>query len=117
MPLQRRPFTIAEPLTDGQKVKVGRTRVEAFRLPGHTAGSAAYLIGGTLYLGDSATLTDAGNLDGAPWIFSDNVAENHAALSALAKTLKPRSAQITRLVFSHSGPADAFAPLQDFKPK
>lgn len=116
MPPSERPFTVSDPLSDGQTVTVGRARVEAFHLPGHTVGSAAYLVDGTLYLGDSATLTDTGALEGAAWIFSDDVDQNHAALKDLAKRLKPRGGQIRRLVFSHSGPADSIEPLQHFKP-
>ena len=41
-------------LADGDVVKASGTEVEVFALPGHTPGSAAYLVYGVLFLGDSA---------------------------------------------------------------
>jgi glyoxylase-like metal-dependent hydrolase (beta-lactamase superfamily II) len=41
-------------LRDGQRLDVSGTSVEVFRVPGHTPGSAAFLVYGVLFLGDSA---------------------------------------------------------------
>ena len=103
-PLKSRPFTVTRPLTDGQIVRVSGLTVEAFHLPGHTAGSAAYLVAGTLFLGDSASGTSEGVLKGASWIFSDSTIANEASITALADRLSERSDEITHLIFSHTGP-------------
>src|SRR5262249_41383171 len=50
---------VARALNDGDSIALGPfTTVRVFSVPGHTAGSAAYLVNGVLFLGDAA---DAGN--------------------------------------------------------
>jgi glyoxylase-like metal-dependent hydrolase (beta-lactamase superfamily II) len=116
MPLSVRPFAVTDPLQDGDRFSLGVVTIEVFHLPGHTVGSAAYLVDGVLFLGDSAGLHEDGELSGAPWIFSDDTAQNHEALVALAGKLAPRADEITALVFGHSGPADSIAPLLEYTP-
>jgi len=46
-------------VADGERLVIGDTAFEAFALPGHTAGSAAHLVHGVLFLGDAAASTAA----------------------------------------------------------
>ena len=116
VPLAARPFTVTDPLQDGQIVQVGETIVEAFHVPGHTVGSAAYLIDGALFFGDSAGASTEGTLDGAPWVFTDDTAQNRASLAALADRLRPRRAEITHLIFSHTGALTGSDALMAWQP-
>jgi len=101
-------------LTDGSITVVGALSVEGLLVPGHTAGSAAWLVGDTLFLGDSVSAAKDGHLVGAPWIFSDDTAENVVSVCALAQRLAPRAASIHRIVTSHTGSLTGFGPLAAF---
>lgn len=101
-------------VADGETLTLGKLTVRVFAVPGHTGGSAAYLIGRTLFLGDSADASRGGDLKGASWAFSENTAQNAAALKALATKLQPMAADISSLAFAHSGPLTSMAPLTDF---
>lgn len=90
-------------LHDGDVVTRGNAEVRVYAVPGHTAGSAAYLVDGVLLVGDSASLTTDGRLVGAPWIFSDDQAENVRSMHALAERLAGET--VTAIVTSHSGVA------------
>jgi glyoxylase-like metal-dependent hydrolase (beta-lactamase superfamily II) len=88
--------------------------VRAFILPGHTAGSTAYLVGGALFVGDSLAINTDGSVRKAPWIFSDDSAVNVASLLKLGKTLAPEAADIKAIVPAHSGSAEGFKALVDY---
>lgn len=104
---------LSQPLSDGQEVTLGAHTVKVFSIPGHTDGSAAYLIDGVLYLGDSAGTSTSNVLRPAPWVFSVDGKQNKASLVALAKRL-PHD-EVKQLAFGHTGPADA-SELFDFAP-
>lgn len=101
-------------LLDGEQVVLGSLSLRAFALPGHTAGSAAFLANGVLYLGDGGDASSDGALRGPRWLFSDDTARGRAALKALSARLEPESASIQFLAFAHSGPLPGFAPLKLF---
>lgn len=105
---------VTHPVTDGAKITLGQRQLQGFLVPGHTHGSAAWLVDGTLFLGDTASLTTSGQLVGAPWIFSDDQAENRASIAALARRVA--ELPVTRLVTSHSGSADGVGALAAFRP-
>lgn len=87
-------------LHDGETAQVG-VAAQSFSVPGHTAGSAAWLLRGVLFMGDSAALERSGALRPAAWVFSDDQGENRRALCALkAKLREP----VEALAFGHSGP-------------
>ena len=109
-----RSVSLTHPLHDNEDVQVGTLAVRVFALPGHTEGSAAYLAGGVLYLGDSATTRLDGGLAGAPWIFTDDVARNHASLRALSARLVATGFPITTLAPSHSAPQQGLSALEAF---
>ncbi len=100
---------------DGETVTVGSTAVRVFAVPGHTAGSAAYLARGVLFLGDSASLKSDGTLAGAPWALSDDSAQNHQALRALADRLRPEQVQIVAIAPAHTA-TGTFDVLAQYKP-
>lgn len=105
---------ITRALTDGETVRVGSRAVQVFALPGHTPGSAAYLVDGVLFLGDSAGASSSGKLDPAPYVFSDDQAQNRASLGALGDRLRPRAAEVKAMVPSHSGVLRGLTPLLTF---
>ena len=105
---------ISEPLTDGQVIRVGDTDFEVLAVSGHTAGSTAYLVHGVLLVGDSVRATPEGELMAAPWLFSDDGAQNVASLAALASRLAPRKHSITALLPAHTGALSGLQPLLDF---
>ena len=105
------PCAALTPVTDGQSLVVGSRTVEVFAVPGHTAGSAGYLVGDTLFLGDAARTRADGSPAGAPWVFSDDVPEDVASLAALARRLQGRP--LARVTNAHTGsvPGAAFLAL------
>lgn len=109
---------VKQPLRHGERLVVGGPAdgvdVEVFAVPGHTAGSAVFLIHGVLFFGDSAGFTQDGALKGAPWVFSDDTDQNRRSLVALAGQVASRP--IKHLVFGHTGAADGASALQAFKP-
>jgi len=107
--------TVHRRLRDGERLMLGEVvPVQVFAVPGHTAGSAAYLVNDVLFIGDSADVDSDGNLEGAPWIFSDSLAENHASLARLGQRLAQDGAAVTALVPSHSGDTDGLSGLSAF---
>jgi glyoxylase-like metal-dependent hydrolase (beta-lactamase superfamily II) len=103
---------VSRGVSDGAIVDIGGTPVQAFALPGHTAGSAAWLVGGdTLALGDTASATTSGTMHSAPWIFNDDSHESAVSLAGLAARLPPG---VDWLVPSHSGPIAGLEPLRAF---
>lgn len=105
---------VTRALADGETVQVGEASVRAFAVPGHTAGSAAYLAAGVLFLGDAVTGQADGQVRNAPWVFSDDTDECKQSVSALAKRLEAEHAEVKTLAFAHSGPLEGLAPLLSF---
>lgn len=101
-------------LRDGEAVQVGTLAVRVFAIPGHTGGSAAYLAGGVLYVGDSATARKDGALAGAPRPFTDDVAQNHASLRALWRRVAAERPPVEAVAAAHSAPQQGTAALEAF---
>ena len=96
---------ISAPLSDDDRIDLGPgLEVEVFHIPGHTPGSAAYLIGGVLLMGDAATAKEDGTIAPPPRFFSEDPDEAEAAIRRLADELEGRGGEIQWMVFSHSGP-------------
>ena len=105
---------LARTLQDGEIVELGALKVRVFGVPGHTPGSAAYAIGKTLFLGDSANQDKRGRLKASPWIFTKSRNQNRKSLVELARRLAGDSS-IKTLGFGHSAPlARGVAPLLEF---
>jgi glyoxylase-like metal-dependent hydrolase (beta-lactamase superfamily II) len=115
MPVSPTGITVARALQDGETITLGDTQVRVYAVPGHTAGSAAYLVNGTLFLGDSADASRTGALKGAPWVFSDSQAEDRASLVALSQRLEQEAVAVKGIVFAHSGAlSEGLSPLATF---
>jgi glyoxylase-like metal-dependent hydrolase (beta-lactamase superfamily II) len=115
LPARPTGITVDRPLKDGERLTLGETiSVQVLAVPGHTAGSAAYLVNGVLFVGDSADVDSGGELEGAPWIFSDSQAENRASLIRLSQRLEQEGSAVTALVPSHSGDTDGLSALAAF---
>ncbi len=93
---------VTDRLSDGQVVPVGSKSVRVFAVPGHTKGSAAYLVDGVLFFGDIAGHTTKDQVKRAPWVFSDDTAQAAESIRALAQKLLPEEVQA--FAFAHSGP-------------
>lgn len=115
MPVSPTGITVRRALHDGESLMVGNTPVRVFAVPGHTAGSAAYLVNGVLFVGDSADADSDGALQGAPWIFSDSQAENRASLVQLSQRLVREGLSVSAIAPAHSGlMTDGLAQLNAF---
>ncbi|MCG3212702.1 MAG: Hydroxyacylglutathione hydrolase [Anaerolineae bacterium] len=101
-------------LADGETLTLSRLQLRVFAVPGHTAGSAAFLADGVLYLGDSADSNTDGTLRPAFWFVSEDTALNVASLKTLAARLDPSPGEVKYLTFSHSGALEGFGPLAAF---
>ena len=102
MPVRPTGVKINRALHDGEVVDLGTAKVRVFAVPGHTAGSAAYLVNGVLMLGDAADAGSDGRVKGSPWLFSKDQAQDRASLSRLAMRLASQGG-VQALVFAHSG--------------
>jgi hydroxyacylglutathione hydrolase len=114
VPVKPTGVKVTRGLADGETLALGSRSVRVFAIPGHTAGSAAYLVDGVLFLGDSAGSSNDGKILPAPWQFSDDGAQNRASLKALAARLKPEAAGVKFLVPAHSGVLVGLDPLLAF---
>jgi glyoxylase-like metal-dependent hydrolase (beta-lactamase superfamily II) len=114
MPLKPTGIRVAHPLKDGDTFILGDRHVTVFSTPGHTAGSAVYLVDQVLYFGDSAGAHKDGKLYPAVGAFSEDAEQNKASLRALAERLRPNAAAVQSLVFAHTGPMTGLQPLLDF---
>jgi len=101
---------ITKAVKDGDQLDLHGTRVEVYGLPGHTKGSAAFLVGGVLFLGDAAQGMRDGTL-GPNKVLSEDKDSNDRSLRMLAKRLKARSSEIHHIAFGHSGPLVGAEPL------
>jgi glyoxylase-like metal-dependent hydrolase (beta-lactamase superfamily II) len=106
--------TVTRGLRDGEVVTVGGVPIRVYAVPGHTAGSAAYYVDGVLFVGDSADVTSEGALQGAPWAFSDNQAENRTSLVRLEQRIVADGLNVKAIVPAHSGAAEGIAALTNF---
>lgn len=67
----------------------GADTVRAFLLPGHTAGSAAYLFRGVLFVGDAVAYNHLTGFQGAKRIFTHDHARSRASLASLWERVRP----------------------------
>lgn len=113
MPVSPTGIQVSRPLHDGDVVDLGGTTARVYAVGGHTAGSAAYLINGLLFVGDSADTASDGHLLPSAWIFSDSQADNRASLGRLASRLRADGASVQAIVPAHSGVmTDGLAALE-----
>jgi glyoxylase-like metal-dependent hydrolase (beta-lactamase superfamily II) len=94
---------VTRPLRHEEIVTVGTARVQAFAVPGHTQGSAAYLVNGVLFLGDSANAGSGGQMRQSAWVFSDDLGQARESLARLYRGLLRDGTPVDTLAFAHSG--------------
>ena len=99
-----RQLHVTRAVHDGDVLTYGALEVRVLAVPGHTAGSAAYLARDVLFLGDSAMQTTEGKLAPAPWVFTDDRAQNLASLRALGERLRSQNVRV--LAMAHSAALD-----------
>lgn len=101
-------------LDDGSVVLFGPFRIETFNVPGHTDGSAVYLVDGVLFMGDTCLSGSDGKIKHPVWAFSNSIEQGNRSLKVLAEKLKPRKDPVINIVFSHSGELEGLKPLLDY---
>lgn len=77
------------PLGGDSTIVLGRDTVVALAIPGHTAGSTAYLFRGVLFGGDAINWRPFEGFHGARPEFSDNVEESRVSMRALWARVAP----------------------------
>ena len=77
------------PFTGDTALTFGGDTVRAFPVPGHTAGSAAYLFRGTLFAGDAIAWSRLGGVRPARAGYSDDTARARRSLASLRERLAP----------------------------
>ncbi len=115
-PVSPTGITVTKTVADGETFMLGPHRARVFAVPGHTQGSAAYLVDDVLFMGDAADAKGDGTVIGAPWVFSDSQPQDRASLVALDERLTRENVPVQVLEFAHSGllangraPLDAYA--------
>ena len=101
-------------LQDGDTVTLGKLKAKVYAAPGHTRGSAVFLVNGVLFMGDSAEATAKGTLAACKYIFSEDQKQGIASLKKLAAELAPIKDQVKFMAFAHSGVLEGLQPLLDF---
>ena len=114
MPVSPTGIRVTRTAADGETITIGDVAVRVFAVPGHTAGSAAYLVNDVLFVGDSAQINGDGEIRPAPWLVTDDRAQNRASLVRLQQRLQADGARVTAIVPAHSGPSEGAAPLAAF---
>lgn len=69
----------------------GRDTVRAFAVPGHTAGSAAYLFRGVLFVGDAVAYSYLRGFRPAFGVFTDDPARSRASMASLWERVRPHA--------------------------
>ena len=102
-PVSPTGITVTKTVADGDTLMLGPHRVRVFAVPGHTAGSAAYLVDDVLFVGDAADTKSDGTVIGSPWVFSDSQPQDRASLVALDERLARDNVPVKVIAFAHSG--------------
>jgi len=114
-PVRETGITVTRALRDGEVVEVGDLKIEVFAVPGHTPGSAVYLVGGVLFLGDSAGASVDGKLLGGDPQHTVDQELNRQSLLGLASKLETRASEIHLMVPSHTKLFEAgLGPLLEY---
>lgn len=107
---------IDQPLADGEELTFGEHTVHVLEVPGHTPGSAVYVVGGAVLLGDVALVTADGEIAPAPEDRSEDPAEAARALGELDERLLELNIPIDFLVPAHSGGIEGIEALEAYSP-
>src|SRR6185503_14995628 len=102
-PVSPTGITVTRAVADGDTLILGPHSVRVFAVPGHTQGSAAYLVDDVLFMGDAADAKSDGTVIGSPWVFSDSQPQDRASLVALDERFTRENIRVNIIAFSHSG--------------
>ena len=117
-PVSPTGITVTKTVVDGDMLMLGPHRVRVFAVPGHTQGSAAYLVDDVLFMGDAADTKSDGTVIGSPGGFSDSQPQDRASLVALDERLTRENVPVKVIAFAHSGLlANGRAPLDTYAAK
>lgn len=94
---------LTQTVVDGERLQFGEHEVRVFSVPGHTAGSAAYLVGGTLVLGDSGLFTGSGKFAMVPEERSADPAQVVRSIVQLGDRLTAEGLTVDAILPAHSG--------------
>ena len=108
------PFNVTHPVDDGETFMVGNLQVTAYAVPGHTEGSAAYLMDGVLFVGDAVQIKSNQQFIGPSVIFSTDRAQGETSLKHLAQELQPHAADVKFIATGHTGTVAGLSPLVAF---
>jgi hydroxyacylglutathione hydrolase len=115
-PVKPTGVKVTRRLSDGETVMLGQVAVRVYAVPGHTQGSAAYLVNGVLFLGDAADMHTDGEMEISAWIFTDDQAQDRVSLLRLDRRLAEEGTDVKAIDFAHEGlVAKGLAPLDDFR--
>ena len=101
-------------LSDGDKIDVGGTEIEAFHLPGHTQGNAAFLVNRVMLMGSTAYGKEDGTLSEPPGFFSDDAEAVKNQIKALWARLEERQEDVEWLFFAHTGAHEGLESLEAY---
>ncbi len=101
-------------LADGEVVTVGDRQVRVFAVPGHTPGSAAYLVEGALVVGDNGLITGKGAFAPVPEDRSEDPAQLVRSVVALVDRLTAEGHAVQWVVPAHSGGVEGREALDAF---
>jgi glyoxylase-like metal-dependent hydrolase (beta-lactamase superfamily II) len=102
--LEEQGVAETQALAEGQQV-FGGIAVEVVAVPGHTPGSAVYVIEGVALLGDTAQITRDGRLTPVAEKYSEDPIEAEESLGTMAQALL--ELEVSVVLPSHSGSGDA----------
>jgi glyoxylase-like metal-dependent hydrolase (beta-lactamase superfamily II) len=98
-----------EPFSRDTTFVLGRDTLRAFLVPGHTAGSTAYLFRGILFVGDAVSHMPVRGFHGASRPYTADMASSRASLSALWERIEPYDVRWVCTAHGKcSAPTDAF---------
>jgi glyoxylase-like metal-dependent hydrolase (beta-lactamase superfamily II) len=107
MPAHATGLVVGHRIHDRDTLTLGAQAVRVFAVPGHTAGSTAYLVSGALFTGDALGVTKAHVLKQGPRFASDNADQSRASVRALGHFLTEAQIPVHILVPAHSGALEA----------
>ncbi len=74
-------------VADGDTVPLGDGVATYYAVPGHTAGSGAWLVEDVLWVGDAADVLADGTVVNAKWLFTDDPAQSRRSWQAVVARL------------------------------
>ncbi|HVE78467.1 MAG TPA: MBL fold metallo-hydrolase [Gemmatimonadaceae bacterium] len=89
------------PFAHDTAIAFGRDTVWGYLVPGHTAGSAAYVVRGVLFAGDAATKRPLTSFRGAHPGYSDDVGASRESMRSLFARLAREGARVVTLCTAH----------------